>query len=62
VVRSKVGSSKICRLPFVSVRLSNGLGSVSKEFGDLLACYETVHAKGGGPWKPRSGIHRIMSA
>jgi len=28
---------------------------------DLVECYETLKAKGGGPWKPRSGIVRSVS-
>jgi hypothetical protein len=28
---------------------------------DLVECYESIKSKGGGRWKPRSGIIRSMS-
>jgi translation initiation factor IF-2 len=28
---------------------------------DLLECYEKLQKKGGGPWKPKSGVIRSMS-
>lgn len=31
------------------------------KIGDLVECYESLPPKGGGPWKPQSGIVRIMS-
>jgi translation initiation factor IF-2 len=29
--------------------------------GDLVECFEVIQQKGGGPWKPRSGVFRTRS-
>lgn len=42
----------------VGIRLE---GWNKAKIGDLVECYESLPPKGGGRWKPQSGIVRIMS-